>query len=280
MPDTIRRQIEAKAQRAILSRAVFRTENAMLIAGSMLLAAFFPQPFPQSLPWFDWWTWLLLGGVGVAGIIVSTLKDPQEAAQAVADMFREEHDVRLIKDRNLRRKFEQALAYYNRLQEVAASMKSERLRQRTSASVRQMEDWVSNIYHLALRLQAYRADGILNRDRDEVPKSVRRLRNEIKLEAEPALRAQMQATLASKQKQWQNLKALDSLMEKAELQLDHSVAALGTVYSQLLLIGGKREIDNSAAQRLQEDVSDEVANLQDLVDSINQVYDYRFEGLG
>jgi len=280
MPDTIRREIEAKAQKAIVNRAVFRTENAIIIAGTLILAVFLPQPFPQSLPWFNWWTWLLLGGVGVAGMIVSTLQDPQEAAQAVAEMFREEHDARLIKDRNLRAKFDQAMAYYERLQQVAASMKSERLRERTSESVRQMEQWVSNIYHLALRLQAYRQDGILNRDREQVPKAIRRLRNEIKLETDPALRKQMQATLESKQRQWQNLQALDNLMEKAELQLDHSVAALGTVYSQLLLIGGKREIDNTAAQRLQEDVTEEVASLQDLVDSINQVYDYRYEGLG
>lgn len=280
MPDTIRRQIETKAQKAIINRAIFRTENALLIAGAMLLAAFFPQPFPQSLPWFDWWTWLLLGAVGVTAMIISILRDPQEAAQAVAEMFREEHDINLLKDRKLRDKYAQALAYYDRLQEVAASMKSQSLRERTSASVRQMEDWVSNIYHLALRLQAYRADGILNRDRKQVPRAITRLRNDIKLETDPALRKQMEATLASKQKQWQNLQALDTLMEKAELQLDHSIAALGTVYSQLLLIGGKREIDSSAAQRLQADVTDEVASLQDLVDSINQVYDYRFEGLG
>jgi hypothetical protein len=213
-------------------------------------------------------------------MIWSTLTDPQETAQAVAEMFREEHDARLIKDRSLRAKFDQALSYYERLQQVAAGMKSERLRERTSESVRQMEEWVSNIYHLALRLQAYRQDGILNRDREQVPRAIKKLRNELKLETDPALRQQMQLTLESKQRQWRNLQALDNLMEKAELQLDHSIAALGTVYSQLLLIGGKREIDNAAAQRLQADVSDEVASLQDLVDSINEVYDYRYEGLG
>ncbi len=69
-------------------------------------------------------------------------------------------------------------------------------------------------------------------------------------------------------------------MQRADLQLDNSIAALGTVYSQMLLIGSKREIDSTAAQRLQENVTDEVLNLQDLVESINEVYDYRYEGLG
>lgn len=280
MPDSIRRDIEEQAQKAILQRAVFRVENAVLIAGSLLLAAFFPQPFPQSLPWFNWWTWLLLGGLGVVGVIVSALRDPKERAEAVAEMFREQHNPALIKDKELRAKYERALEYYDRLQEISDQMKSERLRERTGESVRQMEEWVSNFYRLALRLQAYRNDGILNRDRQQAPKRIRSLQAKIKLEADPGVRKQLETNLVSKRRQWENLQALDNLMEKADLQLDHSLAALGTVYSQLLLIGSKREIDSASAQRLQADVTDEVASLQDLVASINEVYDYRFEGYG
>ncbi len=92
MSDSIQRDIENEAKKAILQRAVFRVENALLISGSLLLAAFFPQPFPQTLPWFDWWTWLLIGGVGVGAVIASTLRDPKERAEAVAQMFREEHN--------------------------------------------------------------------------------------------------------------------------------------------------------------------------------------------
>ncbi len=180
----------------------------------------------------------------------------------------------------MRAKYDRALEYYERLEEVADGMKSERLRERTAESVRQMEDWISNFYRLALRLQAYRNDGILNRDRKQVPKQIRSLSAKAKLESDPGVQKQLETNLASKQRQWGNLQALDNLMEKANLQLDHSIAALGTVYSQLLLIGSKREIDSASAQRLQSEVTDEVASLQDLVVSINEVYDYRFEGYG
>ena len=200
--------------------------------------------------------------------------------QAVAQMFREEHDARLIKDKQLRAKYDRALEYYDRLQEVSGQMKSQQLRERTSDSVQQMEDWVANIYRLALRLQAFKEDGIINRDRQQTPQTIRELQTRLRAERDAAVQEQLQATAASKQKQYENIQALDNLMEKADLQLDHSIAALGTVYSQFLLIGSKREIDSTAAQRLQEDVSDEVASLQDLVESINEVYDYRTEGLG
>ncbi|MBC8447027.1 MAG: hypothetical protein H8D78_04685, partial [Chloroflexi bacterium] len=63
-----------------------------------------------------------------------------------------------------------------------------------------------------------------------------------------------------------------------ELQTDHSLSALGTVYSQILLIGA-REVDSGGAQRLREDIRQQVTSLQDMVDSINEVYDYRVEGV-
>ena len=56
------------------------------------------NPFPPSA-WFNWWTWLALGAIGLAGVIVSTLSDRQERAQAVAAMFHEEHNPNLIKDK-------------------------------------------------------------------------------------------------------------------------------------------------------------------------------------
>ncbi len=275
----IRREIESEARKAILQRAIFRVENAVIIAGSMLLAVFFPQPFPQTFPQFDWWTWLALGAVGVAGVIWSNLTDKEEAARAVAAMFREQHDPALIKERNLRAKYEQALEYFDRLQEVSGSMKSKQLRERTSESVRQMEHWVGNIYDLALRLQAYHADGILNRDRQAVPQTVSELQGRLRREGDAGVQGQIQANIAAKRQQWENIQAIDNLMEKADLQLDNSIAALGTVYSQLLLIGSSRELDSGAAQRLQQDVNEEVSSLQHLVDSINEVYDYRVEGL-
>lgn len=270
-----RRDLEARARKAILQRAVFRLENAVLIAGALLLAVFFPKPLPTTLPWFDWWTWLVLGALGVAGVVWATLTDKEEAARAVAAMFREEHDPALIRDRDLQAKYRQALEYYDRLQALAAGIKSEPLRARIADSLRQMEAWVGNIYDLALRLQAFRADGILNRDRQAVPQAIRELESRLSQRNDPAVQAQLEANLASKRQQHENIRALDNLMKRAELQLDHSIAALGTVYSQLLLIGTRREIDGADDRRLQESITEEVAGLQDLVASINEIYDYR-----
>ena len=68
-------------------------------------------------------------------------------------------------------------------------------------------------------------------------------------------------------------------MKQAALQLEQSLTALGTVYSQVQLIDA-REQDSSQAERLQQDIQEQVARLNDLVSSINEVYNYNTRGIG
>jgi hypothetical protein len=81
----------------------------------------------------------------------------------------------------------------------------------------------------------------------------------------------METTLGSKQQLADNLQELENRMERADLQLDHSLASLGTVYSQILLIGSK-DVDSDRAERVRGDIRDEVSSLQDVVESLNEVY--------
>jgi hypothetical protein len=57
----------------------------------------------------------------------------------------------------------------------------------------------------------------------------------------------------------------------AEKKPEHSLSALGTVYSQMLLIGSK-DVDSDRAGRLRDDIRGEVLALQDIVQSLNEVY--------
>jgi uncharacterized protein YoxC len=68
-------------------------------------------------------------------------------------------------------------------------------------------------------------------------------------------------------------------MRQASLQLDNSLTALATVYSQVHLIDAQ-SIGSGRAERLQADIQEQVASLNDLVSSINDVYDYSTKGLG
>jgi hypothetical protein len=60
-------------------------------------------------------------------------------------------------------------------------------------------------------------------------------------------------------------------MQRAELQLEHTLTAMGTIYSQLLLVGAK-DVDSGRVKRLREELSSEVQELQDVLDSMDEVY--------
>jgi hypothetical protein len=68
-------------------------------------------------------------------------------------------------------------------------------------------------------------------------------------------------------------------MERGQFQLESTITAMGTVYSQMLLLGS-RDIASGRAQRLQQDVDDQVQALQDVVHTMDEVYQTGADPLG
>jgi len=277
--ESIHDTIERQARRAIFEHAILRVENAVLLALAILLAFFLPNPLPALLPWWGAWTWLLLGVAGVALVSLSALKDPQEREKAVERLFREKYNVNGLRDRPLRDKLKKAEDYHQQIKATVKTQKDGILKERMQRTTGEIYDWIGNMVRLARRLDSYRVDPIIKGDRDELVKSIPALEARLRQESDPRVRQQIETTLADQSRLQENIAELDNPMQPADLQLDSSLAALGTVYSQLLLVGSK-EVDSDRAERLSADISNEVASLQDVVDSINEVYDYRTLGPG
>ena len=68
-------------------------------------------------------------------------------------------------------------------------------------------------------------------------------------------------------------------MERGQFQLESTITAMGTVYSQMMLLGS-RDIASGRAQRLQKDVDDQVQALQDVVQTMDEVYRTGTDPLG
>ncbi len=68
-------------------------------------------------------------------------------------------------------------------------------------------------------------------------------------------------------------------MQQAALQMDQSLTALATIYSQVQLVDAQG-VESGRAERLQADIREQVDRLNDLVSSINEVYDYNTKGIG
>jgi hypothetical protein len=265
--ESIRTRIEQQAKRALLTNAIFRWESAAVIGGTVLVSIF----FNQWLPGWPVWAWPLVGLVAEAAVIISSLTDKSEMQKVMETLFREKYTTAGIRDRELRAKLDEAEEYRRRIQEVVTQQKSGIIRDRLVDTTNQVYDWIANMVALARRIDSYRSDQIIRRDQTNVPKEISGLEKRMAVERDPQVRAQMATTLESKRQFASNLDELDGRMERADLQLDHSLAALGTVYSQLLLVGSK-DVDSDRADRLRDDIRGEVLALQDLVESLNEVY--------
>ncbi len=272
---TIRSEIQQKAQGAIIQYAIFRWETAAVIALTILLFFFVRRPF-------FWWPpfgWPLLGLLAVLAIIYSSMTDADTNARVVLDLFQQQFDPRGLRDKELRENVASALEYQRRIEMQIRSQQSAPIRERLEGTANQITDWISNIHQLALRLDIYRRDDLLDRERAALPNEIVRIREQLKQESNPQVRQQFASVLAGKEKHWQTLRELDARMSQAALQLEQSLTALATIYSQVQLVDAQ-SVNSGRAERLQADIQEQVARLNDLVASINEVYNFTTEGVG
>jgi hypothetical protein len=260
--------LRSRATSAIVTYALFRWESAATIALTILLAYFVPRPFD----WWQWWYWLVIGAVAEIAIIVTSLQDANTGARVVAEMLREEFNPATIKTPKLRAAVQRALDYRARIEEVIRQSEAGVLREHLQDSTAGITDWIAQIFRLAQRLDAFERDEMIKQDADAAPRELRELQARLEREDDDAVREQARHALESKRAQAQNLAKLVNTMENAELQLDATLTALGTVYSQLMLIRSKDDIEDSRAQRLRGDIAEQITRLNELQGAMDEVY--------
>lgn len=275
MTTTRRSDLQKEAQSLLLQYAFFRWENAVVIAGSLLLTVLYRRPIPG----WPAWGWLLLGVIGVGVIVYSSLTDADANAKILVELMQQEFNPKEIRDEKLRQDVEKGMEYQRRIEQQIQSQRPGILRDRLEDTAGQLTDWVANIFALAKRLDAYKQDGLLARERGAVPKELETLEARLKLEGNEQIRAQMAEVVAGKRAQLDALQALHTRMHQAQLQMDQSLTALATVYSQVRLVDAQ-DIASGQTERLRADIQEQVNRLNDLVASINDVYNYQTEGLG
>lgn len=275
MTTTRRSDLQKEAQSLLLQYAFFRWENAVVIAGALLLTVLYRRPIPG----WPAWGWVLLGVIGVGVIVYSSLTDADANAKILVDLMQQEFNAKEVRDEKLRQDVEKGMEYQRRIEQLIQSQRPGILRDRLEDTAGQLTDWVANIFALAKRLDAYKQDSLLARERSAVPKELETMEARLKLEGNEQIRDQMAQVVESKRTQLEALQALHNRMHQAQLQMDQSLTALATVYSQVRLVDAQ-DIASGQTERLRADIQEQVNRLNDLVASINDVYNYRTEGLG
>jgi len=265
---SVKTDLERRALRAMLANAIFRWESAATISMVILLAFFLPKPFPG----WQWWFWLIGGALAEVAIIYTSLTDPEFSRRVVADMLHQEFNMDALDDQRLKNYLTRALEYRERIEGALVRRRHGMLQDHFKETARQIDKWIASIYEIARRLDQYGQDDLIHRDMKTVPARMQRLRQDLESEDDPRVLEQLSQTLRAKELQWSNLDQLENSMQRAELQLENTLTAMGTIYSQLLLVGAK-DVDSGRANRLREEVAEEVLGLQDVLDSMDEVYE-------
>lgn len=204
--------------------------------------------------------WLVaLGGIGVLAFQANRLLASDSSQPAVKLQSKQQRDY-LAQTRAYRKQIDEII---DRLQaDGAHSARREDLQKR-------VVHWTTAIEDLIRRLDALQTDTVVKRDMKSVPRAIQSLKSEIALETDESIREQLSRTLETREKQRDALENLAHAMKSSEIQIENTLAMLGTIYSQLLTSQSTRQQANYG--RLAEDVDEEVLRLEDHLTALNEV---------
>jgi len=266
--------LERRARRAIFWHALLRWESAVIIALTLVIFAFLAllSLVPGSSFSFVWA--LVALGIGLlteATVFYSSITDEEENAQVVATLLRAQYKPKHLRSRKRKAQLNKALEYQALIIGTVQRTREGVLHDRLARATEPVDDWIDAIYRLAARLDVYDQNQVIKRDLRSVPVSIENFKNRLAEEDDPAVQKTLRNTVADKERQWEYLSHLQNTMERAEYQLESTLAALGTVYAQLQAID-VRGAEKGRAERLRQDIDEQVAQLQDLGEAMDEVY--------
>jgi methyl-accepting chemotaxis protein len=261
--------MKQQIQKSVLSYAFFRPESAVVIAITIIFVGL----SLWNLSWFPgkWWLWLLFGLVGEALIMLTTLRDEGLHKQVMDKMFHQEFDINKLHSPDLRQKLSEALEYRDSIVKEIEREEEPVLDDYLSNVAHGLEDWIAQVYRLAQGLDVYQHDSVIARDMETVPEELEKFEKLLDREKEGSVREELEKTVAIKRSQRDTLDNLRDTMTKAQLQLENTLAAMSTVYTQVVLLGAK-DVNSSRAQRLQEGMTEQISALEDISTTMDEVY--------
>ncbi|MBC8099115.1 MAG: hypothetical protein H7Y11_06705 [Armatimonadetes bacterium] len=260
-------EIRQRALGAVLRNALLSWQVGLTLVFTLVL--YFAVDVSGTLPFWQDWFWLVGGAAAAVAFVLATLSDPEAAQEAVTREFEKKYDLGRIKGDVARKHVRDALEYRRNMM-VLAKRASGSLRMNLMTTVDDVSDWVGHMYDLALHIDAFEDNELVERDRKLVPQQLEKVRQRITVERDPNVKSDLERQATQLQQQLDNLNATVNSVKRAEIQLESTLASLGTMYAQMARLGTK-EVDSGRAQRLRQDIQEEVAGLQDTIDAMGEV---------
>ncbi len=258
-----------QAQQTILKYAFLRWESAMIIALTMISTlgvALFISPIPAVGA-------LLFGVLAEALIVYSSLNDKKANRQLVDKMLQAKFQPEQLQSIELQQKIKQTLDYRHRIEITLAKRSHSLVKESLDEIAQQIDIWLKNIYTLVKRLDDYQEEKtFLETDRERISQRIIELQQQLTPERDPHVKKQLQLTINSLHRQLKSVESWENCMERANLQLEHTLSALGTIYSQILLTDVKNISSAQPTRQLRQSIAAEVNQLDDILSAMDEVY--------
>ncbi len=267
MPNDVnRRNIDQRALGAMLSNAFFTWPSAVNIAFFLVMYFLVPLPFA----FWQSWMWLAAGLLAEAAYLVATVTDPEAGRRAVAQMLTEKFNPSTIHNLSARQRMQKAIEYKTLIDKFVAAQGGA-LKVSLEQTAGEINDWIARIYRLAKNIDTFESNSIIDRDRRSVPTELADLKRRLNAETDPGIKAELNEAIQIRQRLSDNLQSIANTAKRAEIQMDNTLAQLGTVYAQMQLIDAK-DLDSGRAQRLRDSIREEIASLSDTISAMDDVY--------
>ena len=149
-----RRALEERVQKAIWQESFVRWESGVVLALTAVLTTFSALGLPL-IEFVPFWGWLLGGLVAEAGLVYSSVLDPEFGRKVVAKMLQNEFKPERLNDKKLQRYMNEALDYRSRIEKGIRERSDSVLKDELMETANQIDDWLENIYDLARRVDRY-----------------------------------------------------------------------------------------------------------------------------
>ena len=165
---------------------------------------------------------------------------------------------------------QRAIGYRRRLQSLIKGRRRGPLSELMSTILPRLEGWEERVGQLADRLANFETDRLIQRDIKEVPANIQRMQSLWEAEVDPATRQQIERTLTGYKEQQAQLESLARLMRRTRFVLDDTLAAMGTIYSQVQVLDAL-DIDSARAAQIGAEIQEQVERLNDVLSAYSDV---------
>lgn len=170
---------------------------------------------------------------------------------------------------SLQAKVNTARMYQRQINSMAQAAKTPIRKTRLNDLAAQVSDWVASVEAMAKQVDDFHRNEVIQNDLKTVPASVQLLMRQLTNEKDPAVQAQIERTLKARATQLKSLETLQSRIRQSEVQLESTIAAIGTIYSQALAIQSTDQIADY--DHLSKEVDEQAKTLRDQLEALEEV---------